>query len=323
LAPLSPSSGSSLVTVACLIGVLVSVLAAFIRPARWQSDCVLVLGVVAAFILLVDVGMNLYVLRHPVGADGVALIVMILMVACSAVNACRPSEISWVQRMRSVTWHVLVLASMGGAIGVGLTSRLDMWRAQKWIQLQDRVRMPETMRAHTVTVVAFVDYECPFCQVHYRDYDPVILDLRSASPDLVEFDVHDFPLDATCNPAVKTTIHHGACLAATVVRFAARHQKTAQVRDFLYDHQAELSIGAIEDYVGSLGWRAEFELARAELLRETEADAVLGAMLGVSGTPTYFVDGISVTGWSPATLALIIRASASRLPVANKSRYDR
>ncbi len=136
-----------------------------------------------------------------------------------------------------------------------------------------------------VTIVTFIDFECPFCQSAFPVFDSM---LETYQP-VVRVVFKHFPLAA---------IHP---LAAQAAEAAACMNEQGQFWPYyktLFE-QRVLSMGSLTQYAEDLGVeRSRFESCmRSDVwLPALERDLADGVDLGVRGTPTYFVNGVKVEG---------------------------
>jgi protein-disulfide isomerase/uncharacterized membrane protein len=141
-----------------------------------------------------------------------------------------------------------------------------------------------------VRVEIFTDFQCPFCaQLHHRTHD-----VLKAHPDKIQIVHRDFPLDQSCNHAVKQPFHEHACAAALLARCAAEQGKFWHFASYLFGNQHSLSAAEIDGYARAVGLDLERlhgcarrPEARQALLQDIEE----GIRRGVTGTPTCFLDG--------------------------------
>ena len=173
-------------------------------------------------------------------------------------------------------------------------------------QLRERLAQIPTLRVPTSTsdaaegpsdapyvVVEFSDFLCPFCRVAARD----LKTLRERTPELRVVFKH-FPLDAECNPYVLTTVHPGACLAATATVCAGRGGKFWPMHDWLFDGGSR---GAPDTLRARLLVEAshlglnEGEFARClddgDVAAALLDDIELAVELGVRTTPALLLNG--------------------------------
>jgi protein-disulfide isomerase len=203
---------------------------------------------------------------------------------------------------RARTWAAfgVVLAAVAAAVLLIPRPRTERspWpplaEFDQWYSRQERQELPAGKGQAAVTVVKFHDYQCPPCRKSFEDHKPLADDSRRAHEPGIAYVTRDFPLDAECNPNVRTSLHPLACEAAVAVRLAGRHQRDDAMAAWLFGHQGELSKEAIAAAAREVGGVEDFEGAYALALEEVKADVALGHRLGVQGTPTVFVNGVKL-----------------------------
>ena len=137
-----------------------------------------------------------------------------------------------------------------------------------------------------VVIVEFGDFQCPFC----RAAAPIIKQVMSRYPEAVKLIYRDFPVAA---------IHSEAVGAAEAANCAHRQGAFWAYHDALFAQQAELSPELYLALAKSLRLESEaFErcLEQHLTLSEIQADFAEGIAAGVSGTPTWFVNGRKIEG---------------------------
>jgi hypothetical protein len=149
-----------------------------------------------------------------------------------------------------------------------------------------------------IRVVAFADHLCPACATGLPRATQLVNDLAASSHVPVELVVYDFPLDAACNPGVWKTLNGSACNVAAAVRFVRGvlgAEAEREMKTWLSQRNAKLmSTEELNRYVAARGLAGRFEAARAEMLRQVSADVAYGLTLGVSVTPSFFVNGVKL-----------------------------
>ena len=157
-----------------------------------------------------------------------------------------------------------------------------------------------------VTVVEYGDFECPYC----GQAEPVVRELLRDFGD-VRYVWRHLPLN---------DVHPRAQLAAEASEAAAEQGAFWELHDLLLDHQDALGPEDLVGYAEQLGLDVE---RFADDLREHAgaarvADDVDSADLsGVSGTPTFFVNGRRHYGaYDIATLSAAVRAAGARAVLA-------
>ena len=131
-----------------------------------------------------------------------------------------------------------------------------------------------------VTVVEYGDFECPYC----GEAEPVVRGLLSGFGD-VRYVWRHLPLN---------DVHPYAQLAAEASEAAAAQGKFWEMHDLLLDHQGAVRIPHLVQYAEDIGLdvqRFSDHLRRhAGVARMTE-DVDSADLSGVSGTPTFFING--------------------------------
>ena len=153
-----------------------------------------------------------------------------------------------------------------------------------------------------ITLVLFSDFECPFC----KRVEPTIAALEAAYPGKIRVVWKNFPLP----------FHANAKAAARAALAAHAQGKFWAMHDRLLAGQAALDGASLERYaresgVDEAGWKASY--AREDQAEAVEADSKLGAALGVSGTPTVFVNGRRIAGAYPlATFRAVVEQELAK-----------
>jgi Na+/H+ antiporter NhaA len=157
-----------------------------------------------------------------------------------------------------------------------------------------------------VTVVEYGDFECPYC----GQAEPVVRELLSDFGD-VRYVWRHLPL---------SDVHPNAQLAAEASEAAAEQGAFWELHDLLFEHQDALRPGDLVDYAERLGLDAERftnalrEHAGAARVAEDVDSADLS---GVSGTPTFFINGQRHYGaYDIATLSTAVRVAGAQATLA-------
>jgi len=139
-----------------------------------------------------------------------------------------------------------------------------------------------------VTIVEWSDFQCPFC----ARAAPLVEQIRQAYPKDVRFVFRHYPLP----------MHPDAPTAARAGVAAQAQGKFWPMHDWMYSHQRELDAASLEKAAGSLGLDlAKFKAAMASPATEArvKADMQAAQTVGVSATPTFFVNGREHVGGMP------------------------
>lgn len=157
-----------------------------------------------------------------------------------------------------------------------------------------------------VTIVSFNDFECPFCARGHG----VIARLRARYGDKIRVVYKSNPLP----------FHSHAFVAARAAMAAAAQDRFWQYHDALYATGAKFDEAKLVEIAKDVGLdvkRFKRDLASASFDGAIDDDLALGAMLGVTGTPAYFVNGRPVEGALPELhFRLIVEEELERAAAA-------
>ena len=167
---------------------------------------------------------------------------------------------------------------------------------------RDHVRGPEEA---PVTVVEYGDFECPYC----GQAEPVVRELLSDFGD-VRYVWRHLPL---------TDVHPRAQAAAEAAEAAAEQGAFWEMHDRLLDRQADLRASDLTRYAEELGLdvdRFDDDLRRHTGAGHIEEDVDSADLSGVSGTPTFFINGRRHYGaYDIVTLSNAVRAARARAAI--------
>ena len=132
-----------------------------------------------------------------------------------------------------------------------------------------------------VTIVEYGDFECPYC----GQAEPVLREMLAAHGAEVRYVWRHLPL---------TDVHPHAQQAVEAAEAAAAQGAFWEMHDLLLDRQEDLSDEKLMEFAAELGLdtdRFQDELARRVHTSRVEQDLESADRSGVSGTPTFFVNG--------------------------------
>jgi len=161
-------------------------------------------------------------------------------------------------------------------------------------------------RSAPVTIVAFSDFQCPFC----ARVEPTLKEIRRAYANKVRIVWKDFPL---------TTIHPQAFKAAEASHCAAEQKRYWDYHDRLFANQSQMTVTDLKSHAAALGLDTEafgqcLESSRYSARVQQSLNA--GAKLGVEATPTLLINGRTVSGAQPTEVfARIIDEELTRAGV--------
>ena len=178
------------------------------------------------------------------------------------------------------------------AANAGQIEKLEQYLAQ-----QPRVPVMAPSDGAAVVIVKFNDYQCPACGQTYRDYKPVIAKWNKEAPGKVKFISKDYPLEPECNQFVGQELHPGSCEGAVAVRLAREHGRAEAMEDWLFANQpAMMQPQAVKNAALTVGQVKDFDARYKGTLELVKADIMQGAQLKITGTPTFFLNGMRLPG---------------------------
>jgi protein-disulfide isomerase len=141
-----------------------------------------------------------------------------------------------------------------------------------------------------VTIVKFEDFQCPFC----KQIQPTVNALLSRYDGKVRLVHKDLPLES---------LHPQARQAAEAARCAHEQGKFWEYHDKLYATAPKASADDLKSYAKDVGLNADsFDrcFASGKYKEVVQRDLNEGAQLGLTGTPTFFINGREISGNQPS-----------------------
>jgi protein-disulfide isomerase len=140
-----------------------------------------------------------------------------------------------------------------------------------------------------ITIVEFSDYQCPYCTAWYQQ---TFSQLLVSYPDQIRFVYRDLPLP----------MHPEAVPAAEAADCAGEQGAYWKYHDALFSDKYTLGRAAYEQYATDLGLDTVAFTTCLDDHRyqaEVQADAADAAKLGLTGTPSFVINGRIVVGALP------------------------
>jgi len=140
-----------------------------------------------------------------------------------------------------------------------------------------------------VTIVKFEDFQCPYCKTVQGTF-PELLKRYDGKVRLVH---KDLPLDA---------IHPQARQAAEAARCAGEQGKFWEYHDKLYANSPKAGVEELKSYAKEVGLNAtSFDqcFTSGKFRGLVQKDLSEGAQLGLTGTPSFFINGREISGAQP------------------------
>ncbi len=141
-----------------------------------------------------------------------------------------------------------------------------------------------------VTIIEFADFQCPLCK---RFHDQVLPALLKQYEVKIRFVYRNFPIRA---------IHGSAQSAAEAAQCARDQGKFWEYHDLLFQDTQRLSSADLLTYAGQISLDKEaFQdcLESGRDAQNVQRDYQAGIAIGVSGTPTFFINGWMLVGAQP------------------------
>ncbi len=132
-----------------------------------------------------------------------------------------------------------------------------------------------------VTIVEYGDFECPFC----GQAEPAVRELLNRGGADIRYVWRHLPL---------SDVHPNAQLAAEASEAAASQGQFWEMYAILLGHQGELTLDHLADYGSQLGLEVErylSEIRHRVYVPRIQEDVTSADESGVTGTPTFFING--------------------------------
>ena len=158
-----------------------------------------------------------------------------------------------------------------------------------------------------ITIVEFSDLQCPFC----ARVVPTLAELLKENPGKIKLVFKNFPL----------SFHADSSLAHRAALAAGEQGKFWEMHDLIFAGQSAIK----KDDLLAKARRLNLDMAKftadleSDKLREqVEHDKSEGDQLGISGTPTFFINGVKYTGAMPiGQFTAALKQAVPRAELAN------
>ena len=157
------------------------------------------------------------------------------------------------------------------------------------VQLSSQEGFARGPKDARVTIVEFSDYQCPFCKAIRSTVNEIFA--RYAGK--VKWVFRDFPSER---------LHPTAPKAHEAARCAGEQGKFWEYHDVLFERSPQHSPEELQQYARDLHLSSSVFsdcLANDKYQREVASDLQEGTRMGVSGTPTFFINGRMAEGALP------------------------
>lgn len=146
-----------------------------------------------------------------------------------------------------------------------------------------------------VTMIEYSDFQCPFCGKFARDTAPQLVK-KYVDTGVLKMEWRDFPY-----------FGDESVQAAVAARAAQEQGKFWEYHDILYHNQGRMNSGAFSDdklrqYAQQAGLdmqKFDASFSQGKYKEAVMRDFKEGQQLGVTGTPTFIINGKSLVGAQP------------------------
>lgn len=139
-----------------------------------------------------------------------------------------------------------------------------------------------------VTIVEWSDFQCPFC----NRVSPTLAKIEEEYGDRVRIAFKHMPL----------SIHPQAGAAHAASEAAHRQGKFWEMHDRIFANQRDLAVETLEGYAASIGLDMDQfrkDMKAKDVAKRINDDLQQAATLGVTGTPSFFINGKFLSGAQP------------------------
>ncbi len=139
-----------------------------------------------------------------------------------------------------------------------------------------------------VTIVEWSDFQCPFC----KRVTPTLAQIEKEYGDKVRIAFKHLPL----------SIHAQAPQAHAASEAAHRQGKFWEMHDRIFASQRDLSVGTLDRYAREIGLdmdRFAKDISASDVQKRIDDDLKQASKLGVTGTPSFFINGKFLSGAQP------------------------
>lgn len=195
-------------------------------------------------------------------------------------------------------WRKILLWG-GTAVGLGLIIWGLLWVSKPSAKQASNGQLPAISATDHIrggdanapaVLIEYGDMQCPACKL----YEPILSSLGEQFGTKLAVVFRHFPL---------TTVHQNALAASEAIEAADKQGSFWAMHDLLYDKQSEWSTLAnptdkFSEYAKSLGLKTDqftTDLKSSAVKDRVNSDKQAGQTIGLSSTPTFFLNGKELT----------------------------
>jgi len=216
------------------------------------------------------------------------------------------SDIKYLKR------HPKKCVSLGGVLLCSIISIVAFFPAYWNLELSEGpLRLPTglTEDGHPwigsdsapLVITEYTDYLCFQC----KKMNFYLREFAARHPDKIKLVHRHFPMDSRFNPILKAPFHEGAGIMALIAIHAAENGKFWEVSDYLFSlagHGARIDINEIAAKSGLNASKIDKALNDPGIRQKLIRDIQQGLKLGLTGTPSYVIEGRVYHGMIPAEI---------------------
>lgn len=161
-------------------------------------------------------------------------------------------------------------------------------------------------------LVEFSDYECPACRIFHAGLSEILRDFG----DRIHFVHKNYPLDSAYNPVMDVPMHPNACFLANAARCAGEQDKFWEMNEAIFtlpeiDEDSASAEVIAAAYAAASNLNLDVDALKACIesgrqLEKVRQDIVEGERLGLSGTPSLWLNGRKVKLANPKILRRLL-----------------
>ncbi len=170
-------------------------------------------------------------------------------------------------------------------------SQQILQKPQQRVQVSDVDAPAMGLKNAPITIIEFSDFECSFCEKFYIQTLPLIKK-NYINTGRVRFVYRDFPLD----------FHQNAYKAAEAAKCAQEQGKFWEYHDLMFSSQNSLDNSSFIQFAKELRLNeVSFNdcLDSGRMASQVQKDINDGSKYGITGTPTFYINGIELVGAQP------------------------
>ncbi len=182
----------------------------------------------------------------------------------------------------------------GTCLVAGMDSGAEAPAQQESANIAEKVSLQGSVKGDPnapVKIIEYSDFECPYCAKFYKETLPLI-EKEYISTGKAKLEYRHFPL----------AFHKNAQKAAEASECAADQGKFWEMHDIIFENQEQIAIDDLKTYAVQIGLDVqEFNECLDSGIKSAKIrdDVASGKDAGVSGTPSFLINGRLVVGAQP------------------------